>query len=472
MDNKQTIYTVNALCGAGKTFSAIQHAITLAAAGERVVIAQPTVDLSKESKADCQSRLGIHHVKITLINRSNTASVKEAVKKHLSTPCETSEILFITHSAWALVCDDGWQNKQNWHLIIDEVPPVDKNFRVNVPDNHDIFTKHLRTGFKNSDGYSQLTIRPASHAVIEEVAHNQSQDVINKIFQELATHLVSPYWKVWVEDDTYNNLVSSGKGQLNASSILQPDIVAGFKSVTVMSALFTDTNLNHIWKKMGVDFVEHPVIPQGLQYLAHTNGGSVEIRYMYDALYSKHQDDIHDLFGLMVNAVKKETASDEAFVWLANKHKTDDPFVGMEGKRLPNTPHGQNGFMKYHKIAFLPALNQTPFHGAFLKSMGFDDDGLQRALALQSTYQACMRTSIRKLDCHHPKVIYVFSKQVAVWLQQIFVGSTICKIPSLPIIEFKAPGRPEIHKTRSDRKEARRLNQARYRAKKRDKDSR
>jgi hypothetical protein len=442
MNTKLIIYTVNALCGAGKTHSAIQHAITLAAAGERVVIAQPTVDLSKESKADCQSRLGIHHVKITLINRSNTASVKEAVKKHLSTPSKTGEILFITHSAWSLVCDDGWQNKENWHLIIDEVPPVDKHFWVNVPDNHKIFTDHLQTGDVNNNGYSQLTVRPNSVATVKDFAFNRRGDSVSKIFQELATWLTSPFWEVWVEDNAYNVLRSKGDGQINASAILKPSIMDGFSTVTVMSALFPDTNMSVLWSNMGVSFEEHDVIGKDLRYDVHANGANIEIRYMYDALYSENKDKKHDLFGLMAKAVKSETAPDEPFLWLANIRHDDGAFDGMLGKQLPNTPHGQNGYQDYHKIAFMPTLNYRPFHCGFLCSVGFDSLSLQRTFAFQSTYQACMRTSIRNPQDNASKTIYVFSKQIALWLQQLFQGSKVVQIPDLPEIDFRPPGRP------------------------------
>ena len=473
MSNKQLIYTVDALCGAGKTHSGIQEAIRLAADGERIAIIQPTLDLSAQSMTTCRSEAIGQDIRITKINGDGTDSVKEAVKVHLSTPSGPGEILFITHSAWSLVCGDGWPNKANWHLIIDELPSVDAHYCENVPDNHHVFTSLLRTGAKNASGYAQLSPLPTAGARVEEVALNRRRDRVSNVFQELATRLVSPHWEVWVDDEAYKTLLAGGKEQqLNASAILMPTIMDGFKSVTVMGALFTDTNMCVLWSGMGVSFVDHPTIPHRLQYTAHANGRCIDIRYMYDAIYSKRQDEKHDLFGLMAGAVMRETDVDEEFLWLANKCKSDNPFSAMNGqRRLPNTPHGQNGFDTYHKIAFMPALNQKPFHSAFLKSLGFDEDGLQRALALQSTYQACMRTSIRNPSSKEQKTIYVFSKQIATWLQQIFARSRVTQIPGLPHIAFKKTGRPpkkpkSKDEIREDRNERQRKRRARQKAEK------
>ena len=140
----------------------------------------------------------------------------------------------------------------------------------------------------------------------------------------------------------------------------------------------------------------------------------------------------------------------------------------LRQKRLPNTPHGQNTFDKYHKIAFMPALNQSPFHGKFLRSLGFDEPGLQRALALQITYQACMRTSIHNPSSTEPKIIYVFSQQIAEWLQEIFAGSRVTQIPGLPHIVFKNAGQPKKPKSeeevRADRRKRQRKRRARLKA--------
>ena len=43
------IYTVNALCGSGKTYAAIRYAIKRAKFGEKIAIIQPSKDLIRQS---------------------------------------------------------------------------------------------------------------------------------------------------------------------------------------------------------------------------------------------------------------------------------------------------------------------------------------------------------------------------------------------------------------------------------------
>jgi hypothetical protein len=134
-----------------------------------------------------------------------------------------------------------------------------------------------------------------------------------------------------------------------------------------MSALFTDTNLYVIWKALGVDFIEHPVIPQGLQYSEHTGGHFNDIRYMYDAVYSKHQDDKHDLFGLMVDAVKDDTASDEGFLWLANTRKATFNYLINQSRTINCKSNSNTYFRKSHN----PNLTRSCmfFHHAYYCSL-------------------------------------------------------------------------------------------------------
>ena len=88
MTTKQQIYMVDALCGAGKTFAAIQHAIQLAMDGERVAIAQPTRELSSQSFGDCEDQAGtrLSENQITMIHSTTTDDDKAERMSALSTP--------------------------------------------------------------------------------------------------------------------------------------------------------------------------------------------------------------------------------------------------------------------------------------------------------------------------------------------------------------------------------------------------
>lgn len=473
MTTKQQIYMVDALCGSGKTHSAIQYAITLAAAGERVALIQPTLQLSDQSEIAFRKQAGNHRIKITQINSDGSNSVKESIKTHLHGTYDTGEILLITHSAWGLVCDDEWLNKEDWHLIIDEVPSIEKEFSRNVQDNHSVITDFISLGGPDPSGYAE--IKPKAHfkTAVEQMALNRNKDEVSYIFRNLATWLVSPHWEVNVKASSYNKLLAGDGKKLVAFAVLNPSIVAGFKSVTIMGALFKDTPLYIIWSQMEVDFVPHPDI-HGTRFQQHTNGSLITFRYMHDRNFSKSLDRQHQVIDKMAAAVLTDVGEGK-LLWVANKDKPKNPFISMGSRQtqLSNAPHGMNNNQDVHNIAFLSALNNSPAHCKFLESLGFSSDALKRAIALQTTYQAMMRSSIRNPDDTDPKTVYVFDKEVADWSQVIFPGSSVEQMPGqqqLPKTKIGAPKKPE--KTKEEKEADQRERTARCRENKKSKISR
>lgn len=456
MNTKQQIYMVDALCGAGKTYSAIQEAVKLAALGERVAIVQPTRELSRQSYWDChtEAKKNLSIITVTKINSDTTDDVKADVIKHLSSPIPNGEILFITHWTWDFICGDGWPDKQDWTLIIDEVPSIEKEFSVNVPDNHDVITQYLDMGQPDASGYAILKPKQHMSSVVKYMALNRNEDEVSYVFRELATWLVSQFWEVNVLADSYNQLVTRDLKKLIAFAVLDPSIVDGFKSVTIMGALLTNTPLYIIWSQLGVNFVPHSSI-EGTQYKEHSNGSLIEFRYMQDRNFSKKLDKAHGVIVQMAQDVMADVANDN-LLWVANKGIKDGTFSKMEERqiRLSNAPHGINKYQHVHNVAFLSAVNYSPAHGKFLKDLGFDADALKRAVALQVTYQAMMRSSIRNSKDTNPKTVYVFDKQIAVWLQEKFPESTVNQMPGQIILPKGQPGRPKKPKRTPEQKRA------------------
>lgn len=469
MKSTQQIYMVDALCGAGKTYSAIQFAIKQAEAGERIAIVQPTRELSKQSYWDCYTEVKQNqsNITVTIINSDTSDDVKIDVMKHLSAPVHHGEILFITHWTWDFVCGADWPKKQDWTLIIDEVPSIEKEFSVNVPDHHGVITNRLDMEKPDASGYAVLKPKTYMSEAVEHMALNRDDDEVSYVFRELATWLISKHWEVNVLADSYNKLVTQNLKKLTAFAVLDPSVVDGFKSVTIMGALFTDTPLYIIWSQLNVNFEPHPNI-QGTRFSEHSNGAFIEFRYMHDRNLSKKLDNAHNVIDKMAIDVMADVANDN-LLWVANKGVKDSAFSKMEERqiRLSNAPHGINKYQHVHNIAFLSAVNYSPAHGKFLEALGFDSDALKRAVALQVTYQAMMRSSIRNPDDTSPKTVYVFDKQIAVWLQEKFSGSIINQMPGQIALPQGKVGRPpKPIKSPPQIRAARAKRQQVYRAKK------
>ena len=134
------IYTVDALCGSGKTYAAIRYAIRCATFGEKVAIVQPSKDLIEQSYNDCvavaeQQSAGIGIRRIDS-STSEAGQVKRDIISHLRNGDSRGEILFITHSAFLSM--PYWHNAREWNVLFDELPVVDREFTRNLPATHGI----------------------------------------------------------------------------------------------------------------------------------------------------------------------------------------------------------------------------------------------------------------------------------------------------------------------------------------------
>ena len=138
-------------------------------------------------------------------------------------------------------------------------------------------------------------------------------------------------------------------------------------------------------------------------------------------------------------------------MWQANKDFEDNPF-GENAERLPNKPHGLNGYSSINNIAFLSSLNPPTGHFKFLDAIGLDGAEVRQAIYFAGAYQSIMRTSLRNPDNCQPKRIVVPDRALAEYLHRIFPGSKIERLNvGLPEVEAKKPGRPRRHKSNRDR---------------------
>src|SRR3978361_705790 len=111
----QVIYTVDALAGAGKTYSAIDFALLAAGQGRKIAIAQPSKELIRQSYNDAVLR-NTKGVRIRRIDSEQFCfKTKSTIVQHLKESEDgVGEILFITHAA--LLGVPYWHRRDRWEL--------------------------------------------------------------------------------------------------------------------------------------------------------------------------------------------------------------------------------------------------------------------------------------------------------------------------------------------------------------------
>jgi hypothetical protein len=451
-------YYVDGPCGSAKTHAAVRHAHRLARLGKKILICQPSIFLINQTLADLASLTP--EVRFRAIHGETSDRVIGDIIEHLKHTALDGEILFITHAALMLL--PYVHRRQEWHVIMDEIPQADWCAEFSIADSHrlitDCFTVDTEAASLADNRYVRAV--PKDHAALERMARNKNCDQVWDIFQQFSNMLISPHWSAYVLDDQYTNLISGvgDRRKLLAFGHLRPSLLDGFATATVMGACFRQSVMYQLWSAAGVRFLPHKQITRRLRYTEHSNGHLLTIRYATEQDWSKNYRDKALTDGVTVQdrVVQRvaETFAGVEFVWMGNKDTADDTFKGR-GHRLPNSPFGLNPYQHLHHAVILSALNPPPAHFSFLDALGFDSREVKRAGYWQACYQAAMRISLRNPDDTNRKTVIVMDRATAEWLSSMFPGCTVAPLGGLVDMPVKGkPGRSREHDCDADRKRA------------------
>jgi hypothetical protein len=457
-----TLYYVDGLCGSSKTYRAVRHAHRLARLGKKVLVVQPSIFLISETLKDIATLKP--EVRVRAIHGETSDRVIADIIEHAKHTTLDGEVLFITHSALMLL--PYFHRRQDWHLIMDEIPQSDWCCEFNVSETQSLITDCFAVDAEAASLADNRYVRavPNNHAKLERMARNKRRDQVWDIFQRFASILLSPHWSAYVLDDQYANLINhvGERRKLLAFAHLRPSLLDGFASATIMGACFKQSVLYQLSSAMGVRFLPHKAITKRLRYTTHGNGDLLTIRYATEEDWSKNfRDKTIDGAGAQTvgdRVVQRisETFGDDQFVWMGNKDIPDSAFGGR-GQRLPNSPFGLNPYQHIHNAVVLSALNPPPAHFAFLDALGFDSREVKRAGYWQAVYQAAMRISLRDPEDTNAKTVIVMDHATAAWMASLFPGCTVSSLGGLGDVATKGkPGRHRMHDCDSDRKRAHR----------------
>jgi reverse gyrase len=143
----------SAYCGAGKTSGLTEYANRLARQGYKVLLVQPTTRLITETIRTTFPQVGVTASYSTINTETHPNRVKNSIVQYLQEADDNDdgEILLITHSAFFEL--PYFHARHNWIVIIDEIPPVERSFRFNIPDVHALLTKHLVIEDRSNTAY-------------------------------------------------------------------------------------------------------------------------------------------------------------------------------------------------------------------------------------------------------------------------------------------------------------------------------
>lgn len=413
---------LDALAGAGKTRWIVNQAHMWAIRGFKVLIVQPSKLLIAKTVSDELAKLS--PVRHKIIDGDHGTHIVASIVAHFRETLPGGEILFITHSAFFRV--PFLAHRDQWIVLMDEVPDAIGFHELPLPANSDLFLRHLQAEAYDAK-YALLTAAPGHAGMLRKISRNEQKDAVWGVFSPFASILVDKNWSTYVEHSRFEDLRLSraGETKLTAYSTLNPAVFQGFRRVIIAGACFKESILYRLWTAGGIEF---RALKADLRYNQHQNGHLLRILYATDEPWSKtlrkRSSDNGTVRNEVVAKVQAELGA-EPFLWMDNKDLPDDAFDLAGAKRLPNSPHGLNIFQSFDHTVVLSALNPTPGHFAFLESRGLPGDDVRTAISRAATYQAAMRSSLRNPDSTSSKTVIVMDRATAEWLSGLFPGSSV-----------------------------------------------
>jgi hypothetical protein len=440
------IHYVSAPAGSGKTYQLEQLAAKLLVSENRkILIAQPTRHLIQQTAVNLRQANPGLAVK-TIYSNLTSDAVMPRIEAHMAKADPAKgQVLLISHEALKRL---PAAYRHHWDLFVDEIPAVFDRVTLKIVKTHGHLTAKIAAGHQ---------------AAVETLFRNESDDELLDHFQKIAGHLLDGHRSVMVETDSYQALLDGRKreGEINFFSILGPEFVQDFHSVTLMGANALETELFVLWgTRSDIRFEPHPLLTKGLRYHEHPNGDRLTVHYLFEQEWSiARSQRMNDDTGMMlleeVGDFIQRFFAGQRFLWVANK-SADMMFDRND--RLPAVSHGLNEphFIACHAVASTIALVHNHASAKFLAMLGLTDNQIRTIICYQSEYQAIMRCSLRDPDAIAPVTIIVPSRASAEWIASKFSGCAMSKLETGLDWEIGKVGRPRALRAISGAERARR----------------
>lgn len=439
------ITIADGLCGSGKTTAAGQEIRRLVRDNQRVMVVVPSVQLGQEIEKELRvldPGLKVHRFDRDTMGRGR---VKRKLMDHLN-HAAPGQVVITTQAAFMTL--PYFHHAEDWHLIVDEIPAGHQGWQLNLAETHEVITDYIEVKEDHRSNLVYHSVYAKNRAKLQEYVDNPRGDEVWKMLAPVAEAILSDHWHVTVEAGSYYGVLDAetraGKHALFFYADLAPAVLEGFRSVTLMGALFNESILCRLWMRQGVEFEPHPEITAALRFRDHhPNGHRLRIAWGFDTVWTKsarNRDVIlkdgtkRPAWETLVEATRDHFRGlNERVLFIGNIDRMSDlkeAFSDLDAEAIPHSPYGHNRYQDRHVIAVLPALNPSPHEFGYLLRHGIEPEEVRTWVYRQWVYQAANRTSLRDLDATEPVTVVVADRDTAEWLARLYPG---CQVESLGI---------------------------------------
>ena len=454
-DNQTTIYYVSGLCGSGKTYG-MGLFIKESELQTKFIITTPSRKLADEIEQQLTT-LEITDVHKIYLEEDQQANVQSRIISAIQEINMLGQgVIICTQQIFPRI--GFFENRNEWVLIVDEIPSVDRFSDPTLPYTHNIITQYI-TATEKYVGKTMRKIEPASQSL------GSNEDNLLDIIRPIIDDVCNDHFVSYTDTANWDKLVKKNKisadgdhktqygnegNKLYFLRMLQPSVFGGFQQVVMMGANFEQSLLYKYWSEYcGVKFQPFKPISEKLRYINYKNGDRLTIRYLQEANWSKTASKKLDNGQSYLERHTKSVRDfmlDKHFLYMTNN---SDKTEFSNATKAPVICHGMNEYKEIDNIYFSPALNNQPKHNAMLVDLGINKDFIKNAMSHEVAYQAIMRTSLRNPDSIAQVTAVVVDKSTAEFIAGLF--------PNCHIAPMNGVLKKVIGKTNSEIKRESRL---------------
>lgn len=434
---KTKIYLIDAGTARGKTESYVRH---IAKSSDRFVVATQQSDLSN-SIQDRLISAGVPVTEIRVISGKTDANCNKSFKKALTS--KQHRILIVDQS----VAMRRYEAQNEFHLIIDEAPKIDKSIKVKATETfmQEAFASLFQDAIGYSSSYYEIVCTvPVAHAIQQIQKSYYKPDVdapfhYSKQFVELTSLMRDPkLYRVLVHADDLRHwrdgtidendrarpkLVST----ITFYPTLKPSSVGLYQSVTIACANATKMEFYDHWLPEA-EFETSPLTDQLRKDISEVKADKIHIHYLSEKNGSWYalrnlEGGYQRFLSAFADAFNREFPGEELLYCMRKEQVGEPPYVfDVDGAvRLNSNARGVDHLKHLHFAAILSPLNPTTEEFKFKRDCHqMDSEAFRTARVAELNYQFASRLSMRDYERNDDNHVFVLDRKIALALQEIY----------------------------------------------------
>ena len=374
-------------------------------------------------------------VSATILQRINDLGVKD------------THVLIVTTQGFRLALPhmNEW-TKSRYNIYLDEgIDAIDyKEIALgeDTPRYSALFDRDEETGF--------TVIRDEHQKVVANLAARNAK-ALGK-HAGLQHEQFTPFAEM-ITSGLYDVFTTITKHTIYAAGMIRPQLFAGFKSVTMIVAMFEQSPLAKYWSHshgIALEEFKHELDLRD----THTEKGSlINVWHAFNEIDNASRTNLeYKIDGVrMIDKVVSIVDDffkrrDETYVYTINNYKKNHPERNIKnGTRMLTHCQGLNDWRQHNNVVVMSSMLPSPrLRDIVVRLLGEDGNKFYHDWRMAHTYQVVGRGSIRTPENESPITLIVLSAGEAKDLCRIFKGATYCgQLGNLPSIKtLKRNGKP------------------------------